>query len=795
MSSKTFKDPIYPLDNHCSVIHKNTLYVYSPQGFQSLDLAKGSQWEKLPMDISLTGAECILAPSSGDANTDMMFVVGGRVNETVRQWDYPGLMHYSFKDKKWDWQRSETWVTKERTNHAAIYIPAAKQILVYSGSSDPQSSGLSSESFLIDTKSPYAVLSQPAGANPPLIKPMLLPWDETHAVMVGGGASNTAIYTFGAMSDASGAMEGWKDLGITITEPITSPETTQCTLINGEDGSKVLETFNMGVSPNTVTRTVLLNKGGSVAAQGTTVGVNSKRYVTLDDFPKYNDTLASDLIRSGYSVAQSDSDRIVFSGGNAQEPLSIFDGSENSWVNATALFSGSQLNNILQPSSSASSSTPTSTATETAAASSSAAAGAPAGAAVNNKDRMLTVLGATLGAIFGIAALLILLLFCLRWRKSKKRRTAQGGYVEKDRLSFADRGAEFMKEAGGVGSKPRFTEVNASQTSLAIIAGGAGHGHKRGMLSDSSTSGLVKKASPLGYTEPVELSKFDLKPEPIDERMVRQNSGRIPPAPKAIGNVSRSRSSGWSRYFANNDATNLAAMPTDNRSTFASDRSSTASHSLYTDSRMYSQPMQAPPPLDIPKFENQRISKVTTGSPTLGNSTDNLPGQPMQAELARANSGASTRSGISNDDHHYLRDPVESWTPVGHEERPVSSNYTGSVVMNDYRDGASSYYPDGTSSFYPKSGISSFYPGQSKIGGPEVRESTNTVFPGQNLGNIQPRQQQQHNDFESFYPAPPRLGGAPDGRESQITVFPGGPTGDRKEGGQDMSWLNLGVPK
>jgi hypothetical protein len=793
----SFKDPIYPLENHCSVIHKNTLYVYSPQGFQSLDLAKGARWESLPMDISLTGAECILAPSSGDANTDMMFVVGGRVNETVRTWDYPGLMHYSFKDKKWDWQRSESWVTKERTNHAAIYIPGAKQILVYSGSADPQSSGLSSESFLIDTKAPYGVLSQPAGANPPLVKPMLMQWDPTHAVMVGGGASNTAIYTFGAMADASGAMEGWHDLGVALPEPIANQDNTQCTLVLGDDGSKVLETFEMGVSPNKVTRTVLVNKGGSVAAQGTTVGGNSKRF-TLDDFPKYNDTLASKLTRSRYSIAHSDSNRIIISGGNAEEPLGIFDAGENSWVNATDFFTGRQLQSILQPSSSVSSSSPTSTATETPAASTSAAV-APAAAPVNNKDRMLTVLGATLGAIFGIAALLILLLFCLRWRKSKKRKTAQSGYVEKDRLSFADRGAEFMKEAGGVGSQPRFGEMNASQTSLAIIAGRAANGpnggHKRGMLSDSSTSGLIKKSSPLGYTEPVELSKFDLKPEPIEEKMIRQNSGRIPPQPKALANLSRSRSSGWSRYFANNDATNLAAMPADNRSTFASERTSIGSQSMYTDHRMYSQPMHAPPPLDIPKFENQRISKVITGSPTLGNSTDNLPGQPMQAELARANSGASTRSGISHDDH-YLRDPVESWTPVGHEERPVSSNYTASVVMNDYRDGASSYYPDGTSSFYPKSGVSSFFPGQSRLGAPDVRESTNTIFPGGTLAQIQPSRTQHHNDFESFYPAPPRLGGAPDGRESQITVFPGDPASNaRKEGGQDMSWLNLGVPK
>ncbi|KAF1968384.1 hypothetical protein BU23DRAFT_266197 [Bimuria novae-zelandiae CBS 107.79] len=789
----SFRDPAYNLANHCSVIYKNTLYVYSPEGFQALELATGSEWKKLPMDISLTGAECVLAPEAGEGNTDRMFVVGGRVNETASSWEYPGLMHYSFKEKKWDWQRSESWVTKERTNHAAIYIPGTKQILVYSGSSDPQSNGLSSESFLIDTRTPYTVLSQPAGANPPLQKPVLMPWDSTHAVMVGGSASNTAVYTFGAIQDASGALEGWKDLGVAIPKAITSPEVTQCTLIQGDDGSKVLETFNMGVTPNEVTRTVLLGKNGVLAEQGTTVGSKTKR-LTIDKFPAYNGTLAPDVVRSGYSIAQSDNGRTVFTGGNAQDPLCIFDASENSWVNATEFFTGRQLQSVLQPSSTASSSlSPTSTATETPAVSSSAAAAPPAGAPVNNKDRMLTVLGATLGAIFGIAALLILLLLCLRWRKSKKRRTAQGGYVEKNRLSFADRGAEFMKEAGGSVGQPRFAEVNGSQTSLAIIAGRTnGNGHTRGMLSNASTSGLVKKASPLGYSEPVELSKFDLKPGSIDEKIVRQNSGRIPPQPKALANLNRSRSSGWSRYFANNDATNLAAMP--DRSTFASERTSAGSQSMYDHSRVYSQPLHAPPPLDIPKFENQRLSKVTSGSPTLGNSTDNLPGQPMQAELARANSGASTHSGASRDDF-YLRGPVESWTPVSHDGRRASSNYTSSVVMdNNYRDGASSYYPDNTSSFYPRE-ASSFYPGQPRLGGPEVRDSTNTVFPAGNLTNLQSKQQQDA-DFNSFYPAPPRLGEPPAGRESTVTVFPGGQsTEPSKKAGQDMSWLNLGVGK
>jgi len=776
----SFLKPIYPLENHCSVVHDETLYVYSPAGFQALDLKEGAKWRALPMDVSLTGAVCVSAPASGDANTDMMFVVGGRVNETIRHWDYPGLMHYSFKDKKWDWQRSTNWVTKERTGHAAAYLPDSKSIITYAGSADPASSGLSSESFLIDTRAPYGVRSVPTDDTPPLTKPMLMPWDSNHVVMVGGGAANTAIYTFG--SD-----QNWRNLGVALPAPIVNQDAVKCTVTSGTDGSKILETFDMGVSPNKVSRVALLNQGGTVAAQGTTVGQQAKRF-TMQDLPPYNGTLAPNATRTAYSVARGDDDQVVITGGSAEDPLCIFDAQDNSWVNATELFTGKQVHTLLEPSSTSASST-ASTSTAVPAASSTIVA-PPAAAPVNNKDRMLTVLGATLGAIFGIAALLILLLFCIKYKKSKKR-GQQGPYVEKDRLSFADRGAEFMSEAGGsVGHK--FAEVNASQTSLAIIAGRS-NGHKRGMASDASTAGLVKKTSPLGYSEPVELSKFDLKPELLEEKMVRQNSGRVPPQPRAIGNLNRSRSSGWSRYFANNEATNLATMPSD-RSTFASERTSTGSQSMYTDSRMYSHPPQAIPPLDIPKFEGQRLSKVATGSPTLGNSTDNLPGQPMQAELARANSGASTRSGISRDDN-YLRDPVESWTPVGHNERPVSSNYTGSVVMDNYRDGTSSYYPDNTSSFYPKSGVSSFYPGQSKLGVPDVRESTNTVFPGGNLTNAQ-QDTQPPSNFSSFYPAPPRLGAAPDGRESTVTMFPGAAaTSGRKDNQQDMSWLNLGAGK
>ncbi|KAF2272591.1 uncharacterized protein EI97DRAFT_206472 [Westerdykella ornata] len=769
-------EPKYALSGHCSVIHNNTLYVYSPAGFQSLALEEGAEWEQLPMDISLTGALCVKAVPGGNKEAARLYIVGGSVNATAASWDYPGLMHYTFAEKKWDWVRPETFVTQNRQNHAAAYIDDIRSILVYSGSQITGDNGPSSQTFLISTEPPFKIKSSPSNDAPPAVRPLLLPWDEKSAVMLGGGPQNTAVFLFSSQG-------GWRNLGVTLTEPFTNQDTEQCTLVSGDDGSKVLERFDMGATPNRVSRIALLNQGGTIAAPGTTVGDKAKR-LTISDWPAYNGTLAPTVTRAGFSIAQDDDGVAVITGGNPVDPLCIFDQRANEWVNATQLFAGDQL--VIQSSPSSTVSTGTPTATEPPAASSSGV-GAAAAAVPDRKARMLTVLGATLGAICGLAALLILFLLCLKRSKAKKRREIQSAYIEKDRLSFADRGAHFMSEAGGSVGR----QFSASQTSLAIISGHPATNHKRGLGplgSDASTAGLISKKSPLAYSEPVELSKFDLKPEPIgEEKIVRQNSGRNPP--RGGAHTGRSRSSGWSKYFTNNEATNLA-QPS-NRSTFASERTSTGSQSNYTDSRMLSHMV---PPLEIPKFENQRVSRVPTGSPTLGHSQENLPAEPMQAELGRANSNSSTGSRRSQGDY-YHRAPVESWTPVGAQERPPSSTYTDSMVGDIHlRDGTSSYYPDGASSFYPKSNYSSFYPGQTPLHPPEGRESTVTVFPGGQPGG---------NGFAS-YPAnshgsgfnlPPRIGN-PEDRESTVTVFPRGvPERPSNNAQQDMSWLNLGAGK
>lgn len=809
----SYADPIFPLSGHCSIVHDGTLYVYSPAGFQSLKLAEGAKWTEMPMHISLTGAQCVKAASEG-----MMYIVGGSPNATAATWNYPGLMHYSFAQKKWDWLRPESWTTQNRQNHASVYLEASKKILVYAGSQNSAETGPSTQTFLISTVPPYTVQSLQSAGAPPSVKPMLMALDSSSALLVGGGASNKAIWKF---SEAG----GWQDLGVSLEQPITNQEAVQCEVVSGKGKSKVLERFDMSVTPNKVDRILLLNENGTPAAAGSKPG-KAKR-VTVDNWPAYNGTYAPMSARSGYSLAQGEDGLTVASGGNLTHPIVVFNAKENAWVNETAFFKGQQaILNSETLTTVSSTSSPTSTPVASATPSSTITGAVPA--APNNKGKMLTVLGATLGTIFGIAAILILILLCLKYRKNKSKQNQ--GYVEKDgRMSFADRGADFMKEAGGSVVSSHYKLGNESHSSLAIIQGRGPSGHKKNMASDTSTTGLVKKTSPLGYSDPVELSKFDLKPEPIPEQMVRQNSGRVPPAKSNP----RARSSGWSRYFANNEATNLANVQPD-RSTYASDRTSTGSLSQYTGSRMYSQhPSQQIAPLEIPKFDGQRLSRVASGSPTLGSSTVTLPHQvqPMQAELGRANSNGSTRSGLSYNDEHYFRDPVESWTPVGNDRR-ASSNYTGSMVFESNNKnnpgGTSSYYPDGTESFYPKSDLSSFYPGQGKsFLGTDTRDSSHTVFPSSKP--TAPIDEMPTSKFSDMYPSPPRLG-LPQDRESTVTVFPGpnappagpsdssnnklgsfypqpklghdstvtmfpGPGGSQdksKPGQSDMSWLNLG---
>jgi hypothetical protein len=113
------------------------------------------------------------------------------------------------------------------------------------------------------------------------------------------------------------------------------------------------------------------------------------------------------------------------------------------------------------------------------------------------------------------------------------------------------------------------------------------------------------------------------------------------------------------------------------------------------------------------------------------------------------------------------------------------------------RDSTHTMFPSGNAPSapvdeMPKSKFSSMYPSPPRIGVPEDRESTVTVFPGPNAPSAPSAPTgPSANNLGSFYP-PPRVG-----HESTVTMFPGpgGAQDKSKDGQSDMSWLNLGTSR
>ncbi|KAF2094647.1 hypothetical protein NA57DRAFT_80444 [Rhizodiscina lignyota] len=864
--------------DHCSVINDEILYIYSEDGMQSLPLKKGGKWQTLPMGVSITGAQCILAPSDDDSKS-AMYIVGGAANSSMS--DYTGLQRYTFASKKWDIIKPLVTVTQNRQNHGAAYLKDSSSILVYAGSQDTADPTLSSQTFLISTSPPYDVQSYTSTA-PPLTQPQVMTWNDSHAVLIGGGTDNKAVYTFGAQ-------EGWADLGTTLQQGLQSHTTMGCDIVMGDDGSKVLETYDLSKSPNEVARIVLW-ADGQPAKPGQTVGGSSsssssrKRKrdstLTLKNWPPYNDSLAPTVKRNGYSLASDGNGLAVISGGASKDAIVVFDQRKNAWVNTTQLL-GSQAPLSISSSSSARPSSTDSASSISPPTSSASATSAPTDALSppdgDSHTRTMTVLGATLGTIFGLAAILIIILLLLRWKREKRKR-AEAGYVnekEQDRLSFADQGTEFMHTAGGSVGHQFSASMNNSVTSLNIIAGKMGNtksaaAHKRngGALgSDASTMNLIqKKPSPLRINDSVEMSRMRSEtgiatspklitiPSPRATRTPPAMIGDPPLSPGAIlaargqagmtsrpisrsgdvrpgssGSASRggaivagmggagggARSSGWSRYFANNEhTTNLAGGALAPRKGSVGSARSGASASQYTrDSAatgsQITYPSQTVMPLELnlgPKFDSsldgQRLSRVATGSPTLGHTRDHsaagreLDARGQKAEIARTVSGKSTvETASSLMDFSFGSTAADgtgtanTWTPVsaspGWNDVPGAKATTGqdnhgSVTSSVYSRNPQSYYPayDDRRNLYTKStasAASTVWPAPPKSShGEENRDSTVTVFP------------RGIPDSPALPPLPAQNGKYGYGQgEAQEPA-------KKVPVGEDVSWLNLG---
>ncbi|PNP61352.1 hypothetical protein FNYG_13918 [Fusarium nygamai] len=313
--------PPTSLDDSCSVIYENILYSFTPEAFLSLPMEEGAKWKKLEMGEKVLGAVCVGATPDDTAQAGL-FVVGG----TSGSDGYTGLQKYTYSTGKWTTITASELITKDRLWHGSTYIKASDAILIYAGSRDGVAVS-SGETFTIQASEPYSVNSYGPGSIPG-VKPILLNWSDVDACLVGGNTRNIAIALFNPTT-------GWRESGATLAEPLLQGSSSvQAIVMPGDDGSKSLYTFDLSQSPNQVRRFVLQDASGAPLSNSAAVA-NEKRELSLDDWPGYNSTLAPTATRQNFAIAQGVDGKVVFSGGNSEDPFAIFDATENSWVDAT----------------------------------------------------------------------------------------------------------------------------------------------------------------------------------------------------------------------------------------------------------------------------------------------------------------------------------------------------------------------------------------------------------------------------------------------------------------------------
>jgi hypothetical protein len=735
--------PAKDIDGHCSAIVDNTLYVLSSNSFQSLRLKPHAQWSKEAIGVAVTGPACVQV---GDDSNAYLYVIGGETDDS----SFSGLQIYSFKTKSWETIPTQAPVLQGRTNHSAAYLQDSQSIISYAGSQPNAPSYLSSQTFLISTVEPYTINSYTSYA-PTANLPILQPFNTSHAVMVGGSELNTQVWIFEPTT-------GFQPLGFDILSPL--PSTARGIVLDGSDGSKVLEVYDTSVSPNNVSQIVLQGEYGQPAYTGQTVGTppsrKRKRDLTLGNWPAYNGTNAPTATRTDSSIAQGFRVSVI-AGGNNKDPVAIFNNNDNSWIDAADFFDSKQVKQQpLKPtkSSKPTSTTSTSTSTASASASSTTAAAAPSDSAAH--DRMVRTLGITLGVLCGIAAIFILVLIFLRWRKMKKRK-AEGYLDEKEndntRMSFADRGASFMKEAGGSinglppPGKAWNNSPNNSHSSLAIITGRFGkrntNGHQPNASYDS-TARLVKDKNGTAIGgEPVEMVDLDEKKMAVQRTpsMIARTEPKVPPAhygPNLTAEDAkdaadrRKRSSGWSKYFATSQPTGpngLSHLP----SAYGKGTNTYSDASMYSNDRGVSQPSQIPssalvPPLDLDftKMDGQRLSHVASGSPAFNDSREDLasrgslapegqrglivdPSRPRSQSETISSYNRSTMSSTMTTSEYYDNTGATPWTPTSTSfkdhlnSRPTSSVYDPRERVPS-RGKSSNFFPgSGTSAYRPRS--------------------------------------------------------------------------------------------
>ncbi|KAB8077377.1 hypothetical protein BDV29DRAFT_59140 [Aspergillus leporis] len=626
--------PPVKLEGHCSVLYDNTLYTYSANGFTSISLDRNATWTELPMGEPVSNAACVTGGLDGNEDQQALYVIGG----TPSKGESSGLQRYSFKDKKWKTFDSVSGNMANRTSHKAVYLKSSSKLVIYGGHQRAQTDA-SSDTFAINTLEPYNLSAYSADKASPAYDPVLLSWNGKEAALVGGLTTPDQVHLFDPI-------QGWHSSNLTIPKPLS--DGVQCAMVNGTDGSKILEAFDMSASPNNVTSITLLKSGGTPAQSGNSSESSTKRGITLDDYPIYDDSLASTTTRKDYSLAQGDDGLVVISSGSGSDTLAIFNQTSNSWINATKLFYGDQTSQQILGSTT---STPTATATGSTQTTSSASSSSDDSSSSN----VGTIIGATLGGIVGLAAILIVILFILKHKKDAKKRAGQGQDGDKDRLSFQDRGVEPLTQSAYPMAKSSAPLAACSVDSLAIFSGKVGE--EKSPRSAGAPPTWESKPSPLSTIQ----SSRELTPGEIDKAFEAQ--GAFP------GNHPGDRSTveGWGRYFQDKNAGELMAPP----AAVAARPDSTATTAT-------AWPMKTLTPINTSFLEAPKpLGCVVSGSPTTEHATSPKNGQYItipESQSARISTASEiTIESVDDYEPHDGSREQQSW--VG---RPPSSTYSRS---------------------------------------------------------------------------------------------------------------------
>ncbi|KAF4332318.1 hypothetical protein FBEOM_13889 [Fusarium beomiforme] len=560
------------------------------------------------MGEKVSGAVCVGATPDDTAQAGL-FVVGG----TSGSDGYTGLQKYTYSTGKWTTITPSELITKDRLRHGSMYIKASDAILVYAGSRDGVAAS-SGETFTIQASEPYSVNSYGPGSSPG-VRPILLNWSDVDACLVGSNTRNIAITLFNPTT-------GWRESGATLAEPLLQDSSSvQAIVMPRDDGSKSLYTFDLSQSPNQVRRFVLPDAYGAPLSNSAAVG-NEKRELSLDDWPEYNSTLAPTATRQNFAIAQGADGKVVFSGGNSEDPLVIFDATENSWVDASQVFdaenqkvlSDSTLTSStfstaktassakstkstytqtrpLTSNSEISSTSTTSTILSTDSSTTSltmseASVSATAGAAAGNNDSGISsniILGITLGSILGFLALLGLLLLLLAQRRKAKRNSMEASST----THFGNGSHQLLSRSQTRGHNATLSQESYSSMATLINRTGKQKTNlTRKPTNDTtrSSGSSLHKQIKATISQPIlqelphpALQGYDTRDVGFDVTVAEHR----PHAGSMEAHDDIRRSSGWNQYWSGGSALQVLGFGGSKRATAGSEQSSCYSEATH----------------------------------------------------------------------------------------------------------------------------------------------------------------------------------------------------------------------